>query len=297
LGESYPKALLPVLGRPLVAWQLDALKRHGVEEVVIVVGHLGHRIREVLGDGSEHGMRLVYREQAEPQGIAQALGCARDAVDRPFALLLGDIFFAPGDLRGVLDRMGRAGTDGVLVVRHEEDLDKIRRNFTVELEGEWVRRVVEKPKRPATNLKGTGLYGLGPGIFDAISRTERSPLRGEYELTDAIQGYIDKGARLATFETNAPDFNLSGVKDILELNLYALGMEGIERFVEETAEVEGAKVERSVVLAGARVQPGARLRDCLVFPGERVGPGDYRRTVFVGESVLACEGGAEPGSE
>jgi len=281
----------------MVLWQLEALKRHGIEEVVIVVGHLGDRIRDALGDGSELGMRLVYREQAEPQGIAHALGCAADAVDRPFVLLLGDIFFGPGDLHGVLERLGRVDTDGVLVVKHEEQLDKVRQNFTVELEGEWVTRVVEKPREPATHLKGTGLYGLGPGIFEAISRTERSPLRGEYELTDAIQCYIDGGARLATFETGAPDFNLSGVRDLLELNLHALGVEGVECFVEETSRVEGVELERSVVLAGARVEAGARLRECLVFPGERVPPGDYRRTVFVGESVLSCEGGAEPGAE
>jgi len=297
LGQRYPKALLPVLGRPIISWQLEALKRHGIDDAVIVVGHLGESIRAALGDGSERGMRLVYREQTEPNGIAHALSFAQDAIEGPFVLLLGDIFFAPGDLEGVLSLLRAQDNQGVLVVQHESDLDQVRKNFTVELAEDgpragFVERVIEKPQDPVTTLKGTGLYAFDPGIFDAIDGTPRSSLRNEYELTDAIQVFVDRGAKLRTFETSARDFNLSEVRDLLQLNLHALKGEGLENFVEPTASVgKRVQLERSVVLAGATIESSARLSECLVFPGERVRTGDYSCTVFAGGSSIRCEPG------
>lgn len=287
LGRRYPKALLPVLDRPLLAWQLEAVSRLGIRHVVVVVGHEGRQIVDALGDGRSHGVDVTFTRQDEPQGIAHALACAEDAVRQPFLLLLGDIFFAPEDLRGLFARFREPGTDGVLAVRHEEDPERIRRNYCVEADADGrVARVVEKPERPASPWKGTGLYAFGLGVFDAIRRTGRSDLRGEYELTDAIQTFVEDGAHVRTFVSRGFDFNVSNRSDLLDLNLHALASEGHDSFVAADAEVEGARLERSVVLTGASLEPGARLEECLVFAGERVPAGAYRRAIFAGGVVL-----------
>ena len=280
---------MPVLDRPLLAWHLDAIAKEGIRDVVVVIGHHGERIVETIGDGSDRGLRITYVEQPDPHGIAHALACAEEAVRLPFVLMLGDVFFGGDELGGLLTRLGEPDTDAVLAIQYEADPDRIRKNYSVEMDAdERVTRVVEKPPEPASSWRGTGLYGFSLGFFDAVRRTEPSPLRGECELTDAIQLYIEAGARVLTVESDAPDFNLSDTKDLLELNLYALDRIGLTNFVAPTARTDGAQLERSVVLAGASIDPAARLEACLVFPGEQVPEGSYRRAILAGGDVLDC---------
>ena len=67
-----PKPLLPVLDRPLIVWQIEAMRELGIDEIVIVIGHLGHHVVSALGDGSRFGVRLEYVEQEHVLGIATA---------------------------------------------------------------------------------------------------------------------------------------------------------------------------------------------------------------------------------
>ena len=103
-SRELPKPLLPVLGRPVVEHQLALLRTLGVEDVVIVVGRAGEAIEAALAERAPEGLRLRYVEQAAPRGIAHAVGVTEPLVDRPFVLLLGDIFLrtrAPERLRAM----------------------------------------------------------------------------------------------------------------------------------------------------------------------------------------------------
>ena len=289
LSDRLPKLLLPVLDRPLVIWQLEALRALGVREVVLVVGHLGGQIRDVVGDGAAHGLSVAYVEQEQPLGIAHALACAGARLDRPFLCLLGDVFFEATDLGPLTAALD--GADAVVAVRAEEDPREVAHNFAVTVDDGWVRAVEEKPRHPHAGWKGVGLYLFRPPFLEVVAATPVSPLRGERELTDAIQRYLDAGARVRAVPCRGRDFNLSGPADLLAANLHALALSGKERWIDPTARVQdGARVERSVVLARAEVARGARLERALVLPGERVPPGEHRDVVFVaGEAVLARE--------
>jgi dTDP-glucose pyrophosphorylase len=271
-SARYPKPLLPVLDRPVIAHQIAHMTALGVRDVVVVVGHLGSVISETLGDGSALGVRIRYVEQGEPLGIAHALGKAEPFVDRPFLLTLGDIFFVPRGDDG-LARMASlhrdADLDGVLAVKEETDDAAIRRNFAVVLADDGtVRRVIEKPSHPRTMLKGCGVYLFDPPIFDAIRRTPRTTLRDEYELTDAIQIFIDDGHRVGTADVIEWDVNLTFPKDLWLANARELARTGQRSFVAESAEVgPGAVVDGSVIGGGAVVRPGVRVLDSVVFPG------------------------------
>src|SRR5438105_3303445 len=72
-SEHYPKPILPVGNKPLVAHQLESLHALGVRDVIIVIGHLGHEVVRVLGDGERYGLSFKYVEQEETLGIAHAL--------------------------------------------------------------------------------------------------------------------------------------------------------------------------------------------------------------------------------
>jgi dTDP-glucose pyrophosphorylase len=279
-----------VLGRPLLLWQLEALRALGVREVVLVVGHLGGEIREVVGDGAAHGLSVAYAEQAQPLGIAHALACAGAHLDRPFLCLLGDVFFEAADLARLLPAV--AGADAVLAVRAEEDPREVAHNFAVTLDGDgWVRAVEEKPRRARAGWKGVGLYLFRPPFLEVVATTPPSRLRGERELTDAIQRHLEAGARVRAVRCAGRDFNLSGPADLLAANLHALALTGKESWIDPAAEIEdGARITRSVVLAGARVARAARLERVLALAGSRVPAGEHRDMLFVDGAAVPAVG-------
>ena len=290
LSASFPKPLLPVLDRPLILWQLEALASAGIGEVVLVIGHLGQRIVELLGDGRELGLHLRYVEQEEPLGIAHALLAAGPWLERPFACLLGDVFFEAQDLARLVRAFGERELDGLLAVRREEDPHELARNFSVELdELGCVRQLVEKPPPARGRLRGAGLYVFRPALLAAARATLPSAVRGEIELTDAIQGFVSGGARVRTLDLRGSDVNLSGPVDLLRANLRALELARQESFVAPDACLErGSSLEHSIVLGRARVAAGARLVRSLVLPGEAVAAGDYRDTLFAAGTLVSC---------
>jgi len=277
-----------VLDRPLVLWQLAALRALGVREVVLVVGHLGRSIEAVVGDGAAHGLAVSYVQQGEALGIAHALACAAERLDRPFVCLLGDVFFEAADLARLTAAF--AGADAVLGVRAEDDPRAVAHNFAVTVdEAGWVRAVQEKPEPARAGWKGVGLYLFRPAFLEVVATTPPSALRGERELTDAIQRYLDAGARVRAAPCAGRDFNLSGPAELLAANLHALHLSGKENWIAADACIEdGVSLSHSIVLAGAHVARGARLERVLVLPGEHVPPGDHREVVFAaGEAAPA----------
>ncbi len=289
-SDATPKPLLPILDRPLILWQIEAMRGLGITDIVVVIGHLGHEVVQTLGDGSAHGVRFRYVEQENVLGIAHAVSKLEPFVDRPFLLFLGDIFFETENLGQMLEVFASEGVDGVLAVKVEEDPEAIRRNFTVDLdEAGFVRRVVEKPRHPRTKLKGCGLYLFDTTIFDAVRRTPRTALRDEYELTDSIQIFIEYGYGVRSAAVVERDLNLSEPADLLRLNLHALDGTGERAYVAPSARIgEGVELERTVVMARAEVASGAHLERCLVMPGERVPKGTYADIIFSGGEELAC---------
>jgi dTDP-glucose pyrophosphorylase len=285
-----PKPLLPVLDRPLLVWQIAAMRDLGVREIVIVIGHLGHHVVQVLGDGAALGVKLSYVEQENVLGIAHAVSQLEPWITRPFLLFLGDIFFETRDLGSMLELYRQDGVDAVLAVKVEKDKAALRRNFTVDLDERGrVRRVIEKPRHPSTDLKGCGLYLFDTTIFDAVRRTPRTALRDEYELTDAIQIFIDYGYGVVPANVVLDDLNLSGPEDLLALNLHVMRKAGHSRYVAEDATLApDATIQDSVVMSRARIEPGASLHRCLVLPGEVVRGGSYHDTIFAGGAEVPC---------
>ncbi len=292
-SERYPKPILPVGGRPLIAHQLEKMAALGIEDVVVVIGHLGHEVVRTLGDGARFGLRLRYVEQGETLGIAHAVSRLEPHVDRPFFLFLGDIFFETANLGAMVDRLhGDDPASAVLAVKREPDPAAIKRNFVVMIgDGERVVRVVEKPRFPRTDLKGCGIYLFDPAFFDAVRRTPRTAMRDEYEITDSIQIFIDDGYRVAAAEVIHADLNLSYAKDLLDLNLHLLDRSGqtVLRGADVTVH-PGARIERCVLMDGAVVDAPIALRDVLMFPGARLQhASDLRNAILTADAEIRFE--------
>lgn len=290
-SAQWPKPLLPIGDRPILAHQVDLLRGLGIRKIFFVVGHLMNHIITTFGDGERYGVAIEYVEQQETLGIAHAVGTLESRIDQPFLLLLGDIFYVPEDLGAMLRRFDQGDTAGVLAIKRTGDPEEVRKNFTVEMTPEGhVTRVVEKPRKPASDLKGCGIYVFGPDIFDAIRVTPRTAQRDEYELTNSIQILIDRGRTIAALEVVAWDSNITYPRDLLECNLRWLRHRKMTRYVAPTARLHPQSVvEGSVVGARVVLDHPIHVRDSVLLPGTRVdGKEDLRRAILAPGIRIHC---------
>ena len=268
-GEEVPKPVAPVCNKPLLVYQIEHLRALGVTDILVVIGHLGHRITAALGDGSAFGVRLRYVEQERRLGLAHAVGQLETLVDRPFLLFLGDIFFEMDRPERLLAEFEASGAAAALAVREETDVEAVRRNFSVRTDGDGrVLRVIEKPRFVESMLKGCGLYLFSLHIFDAIRRTPRTSLRDEYELTDSIQILVDLDLEVRAVPVVAWDMNLTYIGDLVACCRHRLSTLGMTSLTGEGCRVApGTELVETVLGDGVEIRRPARLERCVVMPG------------------------------
>lgn len=291
-NQSFAKATLPICNRPLLRYQLSTMRSLGVEEVIIVVGHLGYQIAEAIGDGHADGVTVHYVEQAETLGLAHAVGLLEPMVDRPFLLFLGDIFFVTDDLQPLLEMASQPGVHAVLAAKSENDPQAIRRNYSILLHSDGsVRRVVEKPRYLENNIKGCGLYLFDLPIFDAIRRTPRTAARNEYEITDSIQILIDDGYRVEIASVVRDDVNVTVARDLLVCNVRELERRGLENLIADDVQIKpGATFERSVIGRQCVINHPIRVRESVIFPGTIVSQAsDIHGQIVTPSESVSCD--------
>ena len=192
---TMPKPLVPVANKWLIQYALDLLKGEGLTEVGIVVNNLESTIVERLGDGSDFGVNIDYIVQEEQKGLAHAVGLCQDFVgDEPFCVFLGDNIFQD-KMNGLLKNFPDSDAEASIVVGEVPDPTRFG---IAEIDNGRIKRVVEKPKDPPSNLAIAGVYLFRKSIFDAISRIKPS-WRNELEITDAIQVLIEDTGNVASY--------------------------------------------------------------------------------------------------
>ncbi len=328
LTSTVPKPVLPLVDRPLIMHMLDWLKRHGVDDVVLSCGYLATSLRNVLGDGSQLGLRLRFVEEPEPRGTAGALKYAEELLDERFLMLNGDVL-TDLDLTAQLEQHDRTGAVATLalvgvpdptaygLVRLEED----RR----------VREFVEKPPADQidTNLISAGAYVLERRVLDLIPADQPASIEREVWprlVGDGLFGFPHEAYWL---DIGTPERYLQGTFDIIEGNVQTAVLDrlgegylavsddatidgrvvppavvGRGAHVAEGAHVgalvvlgdgvaigAGSSIERSVVLQGTQIGEHCVLRDCIVAAGARIGDGtEISGGAVLGEGVTLGAG-------
>ena len=158
LTSTVPKPVVPLVDRPFIAFMIEWLRRHGIEDVIMSCGFLATSVRNVLGDGSAFGIRLRFVEEPDPRGTAGALKFAESMLDERFLLLNGDVL-TDIDLTAQLAQHERTGARATLALVPVEDPTAYG---LVRLTPEHaVREFVEKPS--SDQLEGTRAAGQAGG--------------------------------------------------------------------------------------------------------------------------------------
>jgi len=310
LTSTVPKPVVPLVDRPFIAYMLEWLAGHGVDDVVMSCGFLASGVRNVLGDGSRFGIRLRYVEEPRPLGTGGAAKFAEPLLDERFFMLNGDVL-TDLDLTGQLEQHERTGARGTLALIGVEDPSAYG---LVRLhEDRSVKQFLEKPAPDQidTDLISAGAYVLEREVLELVEPDTTASIERDVFpvlVDDGLYGFPGEGYWL---DIGTPSRYLQATFDILERNVRTdMGAKLGERFTSVAEGVdcegrvvppvrvgagcriaadarigslavlgddvkvgEGTTIEQAVVLNGADIGPGCYLRYCILGAGARVGAG------------------------
>ncbi|MGH2376025.1 MAG: sugar phosphate nucleotidyltransferase [bacterium] len=270
--HTQPKALMHVAGRPILGHILDELVAAGVDDVVLVVGHLGEKVEEYVR--SRYRLRLHVVEQSEPLGNGHAIYVAREHLNGDGTLIIMGDTIIKADLPRVLALPSSA------IGVHE--VSDPRRFGVVEVSNGRVRRLVEKPEVPASNLAVVGVYMIrNPRLLGAsLERmvNEHRMVRGEYWLADALQMMVESGEKMETFHISGW-YDCGTPEALLEANRELLAADRVTQ----------APPPGSVVLPPSFVDPSAQIEGSVIGPFASVAEGARVTNSVVRDSIVNAD--------
>jgi len=212
LTDELPKPMLRVLGKPILEHILQGIIGMGIRDIFIVTGFRADVIESHFGDGTRWKARITYGRQEVQDGTGKAPEVAREFLgSSTFLLTYGDILVRPETYPQMIQRFNQDYFSGVITVTRGQDVTKGGLNFFDE--NFCLKRVVEKPTPEQVEqlqregwLKpnepvwyNAGIYIFKPLLFEFTAQLKKSP-RGEYELTDAVNGLLAANHKLAGLE-------------------------------------------------------------------------------------------------
>ena len=249
------KQLVPVANKPVLFRVIEAVRDAGIDAIGVVVGmdDNARQIREAVGDGSRWGVSISYIPQEAPLGLAHAVKISRDFLgDERFVMFLGDNVIQ-GGISDLIRRFETSAWDAqvVLTAVHQP-----QQYCVAELnEDGSIRRLVEKPREPRSNLALVGIYMFSQPVFEAVNSI-RPSWRNELEITDAIQWLVDHDYRVQPYIHRGWWIDTGKAIDMLEAN---------NRVLDEIAhEVKGYADRDSQINGKVTIEKGAEIINSVI---------------------------------
>lgn len=192
LTKVVSKQLMPVYDKPMVYYPLATLMQAGIKDILVIsTPEEIHRYENLLGDGSNFGISISYKEQPSPDGLAQAFILAEEFLaGNTAALVLGDNMFYGHDLSKSLQNANSQTSGGTVFGYH---VSNPRSYGVVEFDDVGTAiSIEEKPVEPKSNYAIPGLYFFDERVVELAKNVKPSP-RGELEITDVIDQYLQAG--------------------------------------------------------------------------------------------------------
>lgn len=287
LTHTRAKQLIPIGGKPNLFYAIEDLQAAGITDIGVVISpETGDEVRAALGSGERWGVSLSYILQEQPLGIAHAVQTAQAFLaNDSFVVYLGDNMLS-GGIGHMVEAFERLAPAAVVLMT---PVDDPRAFGVVVLDNHGkVHRLIEKPQHPPSNLALVGVYLFSPKVHAVIAQLKPSG-RGEYEITEAIQGLLDNGERIEAYEVRGWWKDTGRPEDLLDCNRLALsqrerniqGQLQDAQVIGEVVVEPGAVVRRSTVRGPAFIGAGALIEDSFIGPYTSVG----ERAQVIGSEV------------
>ncbi len=309
LTSTIPKPVVPLVDRPFIAFMIEWLRRHGIEDVIMSCGFLATSVRNVLGDGSAFGIRLRFVEEPDPRGTAGALKFAESMLDERFLLLNGDVL-TDIDLTAQLAQHERTGARATLALVPVDDptayglvrltpehavAEFVEKPSSDQMEGTRVaaRAGGDRQLHTYANLISAGAYLLERDVLELVPEGRSVSIEREVWpqlIGNGLYGFPSESYWL---DIGTPERYLKGTFDIIEGNVHTAVRERLgSDFMALASDVlvEGRAIPPAVLEAGVRVAAGAHVGSLVVLgQGVTVGAGSIveRAVIMNGTEVGA----------
>ena len=283
LTLTRPKTMLPVAGKPIIQYNIEALKESGITDILLIVNYHEDIVKEYFGDGSKFGVNISYKTQEDFIGTANAISYAKDFINESIMVLNGDVILRRDVLKEIINEFEAEKPDTLMLLT---EVDNPSSFGVVEIDGKNIKNIVEKPKpeEAPSNLINAGIYVFNQDIFSKIAETEVSE-RGEYEITDSVLMQVDEGKNVIGLTTDNSWIDVGRPWELLEINedIISKIKTTIKGKVEKGASINGHVFldEGSIIRSGVYIEGN-------VYIGKNVdvGPNCYiRGNTYLADNV------------
>ena len=283
LTLTRPKTMLQVGGKPILQYNLEALRDAGIKDIIMVVGYKKEAIEDYFGNGSSFGVNINYIIQEKRLGTAHAINSVHEMIDDEFIVLNGDIIVDPELIVDLIAKYKSEEASSILMLTEVEDPSSFG---VVEIENGIIKNIVEKPApgEAPSNLINAGIYLFDKTIFDAIDKTEKSK-RGEYEITDSLKIQMSENKIVGGLKSDHKWIDVGRPWELLNVNEHFISEmeEDIQGEIEEGVTIHGKVVlgKNSIIRSGTYI-----LGPVFIGEGCDIGPNSYlRKYTYLGNNV------------
>lgn len=219
--ENCCKPLIKINEKSLIEYALDNLTKLGIDNTYVVIGKEGEMIKNVIGDEYK-GIKVIYVVQQEQIGLVDAFVQALDVTDckETAVLQLSDEIFVDLQADSIKGMVEKNEYDFYCGVTPEENPEKIKNNFSVEIDGSLIVKCTEKPKEVHNDIKGTGFSIFCGEAQKLIKEMYKSDSKKLFDLCDCFNVLTEAGNRGYAFTVAEKEFNINTIADLTEAENY-----------------------------------------------------------------------------
>ena len=273
LTHTGPKQLLPIANKPMSQYCIESLRDAGITDIAIIIGGTGsNKVQEYYGSGEKFGVKLTYVPQDTPRGIAHAISLCKEFVNgEKFVVFLGDNILKKSISEYVQRFKNSDASASILLC----EVSNPTQFGIADVKDGMIKKIMEKPKDPPTNLAVTGIYLLTPTIFEIINRLKPS-WRNEYEITDALQMLLQENYKII-YDMVTDYWKDTGTpNDIIHANQVILS--AMTPYFEGKKDSSVSITGNVMVGSGTTIKEGSKItgpviigKNCQIGPNAQIG--------------------------